>query len=333
MADSTFTSVFSKRLAAFPGDLVAILVVLCAAVAAIFLPGVRETPIRFLLGVPLVLFVPGYVVVAALFPARASSTIDRRWPTDGLDGIARIGLSLGLSIIIVPLLALLVNFSPLSLTLEPIVAGLAAFTLLGTFVAAARRLALPSADRFRVPYQEWFAAAQRRGTSDGSRSALAVKAFLVVSVVLAVGSVGYAVGVPQQGEQFTEFYLLSENESGEFVAENFTGNLSVGERQPVTVGVTNYEHEPMSYSVVAQLQRVNSTGEGITVQQRESLGQLQTGEIAAGEQWRSELALEPSMTGDEQRLLFLLYRGDPPANPTADTAYQRMHLWVNVSDS
>jgi len=31
------------------------------------------------------------------------------------------------------------------------------------------------------------------------------------------------------------------------------------------------------------------------------------------------------------RLVYLLYRGEPPAEPRIDNAYRELHLWINVS--
>ena len=35
--------------------------------------------------------------------------------------------------------------------------------------------------------------------------------------------------------------------------------------------------------------------------------------------------------GEDRRVKFLLYRGEPPADPTAEGAYRDLHLWVQVS--
>ena len=56
--------------------------------------------LRILLGGPFVLFFPGYTMVAALFPGR-----------DDLEGLERLGLSLGLSIAVLPLMGLVLNLS------------------------------------------------------------------------------------------------------------------------------------------------------------------------------------------------------------------------------
>ena len=334
MADKAFGAMFSKRLLSFPGDLTAVLIFLGACLSATFLPGLRETPLRVLCGVPLVLFVPGYVVTAALFPRRASPQQSQsNWLGTGLDGVERIGLSIGLSIVIGPFLALLLHFSPWALALEPVTVSLVGFTLLWTLVAGARRLALPSVDRFRVPYRDWLPLMSRPERGDEPASRLALRLFLVAMAVVAVGSIGYVVGMPPQGEEFTEFSLLGESDTDSLAAENFTDTMAVDETNSVTVGVTNHERESVSYSVVLQLQRVGvSEDETLRVEQRETVARAQTGPLDAGEQWRSPVSVTPTMTGERLRLVFLLYPGEPPANPTVDNAYRNMHLWVTVTE-
>jgi uncharacterized membrane protein len=60
---------------------------------------------------------------------------------------------------------------------------------------------------------------------------------------------------------------------------------------------------------------------------------VQTTELAQGETWTEEYGITPTMEGERLRLVFLLYEGEPPANPTLENAYRSSRLWVNVSAS
>ena len=54
----------------FPADLALVVVWLAASVIAIYLPGLSETPLRIVLALPVLLFIPGYCLIAILFPKK-----------------------------------------------------------------------------------------------------------------------------------------------------------------------------------------------------------------------------------------------------------------------
>jgi uncharacterized membrane protein len=97
------------------------------------------------LGLPLVLFLPGYSLIAALFPRK-----------DDLDGIERIALSFGLSIAISPLLGLALNYTPFGIRLSPVLIVLSVFTISLAICAYVRRCMIPEEDRFVVDFGAFF---------------------------------------------------------------------------------------------------------------------------------------------------------------------------------
>jgi uncharacterized membrane protein len=347
MADRRWRLLLPKPVRRLPADIAAVFGFVLLTNLAVLAPVVRETPLRVVLGLPFVLFVPGYAFIAALFPEageapttddESSSGSDGTSVTGdrGIDGIERVALSFGLSIAVVPLIGLVLNFTPWGIRLVPIMVAVSGFTIVCGAVAARRRWQLPPEERFGVPYREWLTAGRSELLEPTSRADAALNVLLVASIILAVASVGYAVAVPKQGETFTEFYILTENETGDLVADDYPTEFERGERKPVVVGVGNQEHETVSYSVVVQLERVNVTRVGnnttATVLEREELDRLQTGALEHNETWHQEYGIEPTMTGDRLRVAFLLYRDAPPAQPTVDNAYRELHLWVNVSE-
>jgi hypothetical protein len=92
---------------------------------------------RWVLGSVFVLFIPGYVTVEALFPKARD-----------LDAIERFALSIGLSLALVPLIGLLLNYTPWGIRLTPIVISLTVFTIGLSLVALGReyRLSVESAE-------------------------------------------------------------------------------------------------------------------------------------------------------------------------------------------
>jgi len=80
---------------------------------------------RYLFGSIFVLFLPGYSLIKALFPTKVPIPT----PTKELDNIERIALSIGMSLALVPLVGLLLNYTPWGIRLTPITISLLALTL------------------------------------------------------------------------------------------------------------------------------------------------------------------------------------------------------------
>ncbi|WP_135855113.1 DUF1616 domain-containing protein [Halorussus salinus] len=343
-----------RSVAHLPADLAAVVGTVLLTVLAVLTPGLNQTPLRIVVGLPFVLFVPGYAFIAALFPEAATPTAAESASDNqaeekeddvgdasrlslaaiqdrgSIDGIERVALSFGTSIAIVPLLGLILNFTPWGIRLVPIIITVSGFTLLATAIAARRRLQLPAEGRFRVPYNEWLATARTELIEPDTRTDLVLNVLLVASVLLAAASVTYAVAVPKQGESFTEFYVLTENETGELVADNYPTEFTVGESKPLHVGIGNHEHRQMDYTVVVELQQVQTTNNTTRVQAERELQRLQAS-VPANGTWRQQLNVTPPMEGQRMRLTFLLYRDSAPAQPTVENAYRELHLWVNVT--
>lgn len=112
-----------------------ILTILLVIVISFFPSGV----LRIILGLPFVLFFPGYTLIAALFPRRGV-----------LDSIERVALSFGLSLVVVPLIALIVNYTPWGIRLYPILISFTIFIFVTSVIAWYRRRGLPEAETFAV---------------------------------------------------------------------------------------------------------------------------------------------------------------------------------------
>lgn len=354
-----------------PADLAAVVAVVVLVNVVVFLPVLNETPLRVIIGLPFVLFIPGYAFIAALFPEAGGPPVDgggeetvapddgadasetdqsatRPLADRGIDGIERVALSFGLSIAVVPLIGLVLNFTPWGIRLVPIMVATSAFTLGATWAGARRRWALPPDDRFRVPYRTWLDSARSELFEPESRTDAALNVLLVVSILLAVSSVAFAVAVPKQGESFTEFYLLTETEDGGLVADDYPTEFVAGEGRELVVGIGNQEHQPVNFTVVVKLQRVEierdtqretapenaSTPGNVTsveIREEKELGRFRT-RLDHNETLNQPYTVQPTLVGDRMRLVFLLYRDAPPTEPGVENAYRETHLWVNVTE-
>jgi uncharacterized membrane protein len=134
---------------------------------------------------------------------------------------------------------------------------------------------------------------------------------LAVVLLVALGGVVYVSLTPgAEAEPYTEFYVLGPDGS----ASDYPTNLSTGETGELTGGITNNEHQPMTYTVVVMLDN-------------ESVNE-RTVEVADGETWEGELRFTPDEAG-VKRLDILLYVGADPN--LDDEPYRKLELVVNVS--
>lgn len=83
--------------------------------------------LRYVFGSALVLFLPGYALIEALYPKRE------------LDELTRFALSIGLSLAIVPLTGLVLNYTPFGIRLLPVTFSIAGLTAVLLVFALSRK--------------------------------------------------------------------------------------------------------------------------------------------------------------------------------------------------
>lgn len=87
--------------------------------------------VRYVLGAILIIWLPGYAFIRVLFPVR----LPIKFEDKGLDTVERMALSSGMSLALVPMVGLFLNYTPWGIRLTPITLSLTALTL--TFATAA----------------------------------------------------------------------------------------------------------------------------------------------------------------------------------------------------
>lgn len=109
-----------------------------AALATIYISPAAPwlTPLRYVFGTVFTLFLPGYSAIQALYPDERS-----------LAPLERLALSVGLSLAILPLLGLVLNYTPWGIALDPVVLSTASLTLSLAVAALYRRYSLHAARR------------------------------------------------------------------------------------------------------------------------------------------------------------------------------------------
>ena len=90
--------------------------------------------LRSALGIIFVLFLPGFAFIRALFPAKAPI----KTSSENMDTIERVALSFGMSLALVPVVGLILNYTPWGIRLTPITLSLLALTVVFATAAVLR---------------------------------------------------------------------------------------------------------------------------------------------------------------------------------------------------
>lgn len=314
------------------GDVVFALLWTGLAAAAVLVDlggGPVETVVRVGLTLPVVAFVPGYLLVTALFPEHPESH-DEPALSPHISGFERAVLSVVMSLVLVPLVGFAVNYT-FSLRLRPILYAIVALTAGLAVLAFVRRIALPLDERWGVTPIAWTGNTVSNYFSGhrgryGDRTPLVptngsqrlLNLVLVGALLLFVASVGFAAVVPDgDAQEFTELYLLAEDDEGNLTtlaAENL--NYQQGQETTLYVGIGNHEKQSTTYTVVIAL-------EG------EQLDRFSTS-LADGEDEQVERAVAPTQSGQDLQMQVLLYRGEVGDNPTPDDAYRELDITIDV---
>lgn len=268
--------------------LLLVLLVIVLLLAITFFP---SNILRIILGLPFVLFFPGYTLMAALFPRKGR-----------MGGIERLALSFGLSIAVVPLIGLILNSTPWGIGLESILWSTASLIIIMSGIAWIKRRRLLENERFiisfRLALDGWGIGIQNRVLS----------VILALAVVGALGIMGYVLATPKIGQKFTEFYILRL----EGMTTDYPKELKVGVEGIVTIGIVNHEYETVSYRVEVRINGVkNNEVEPIVLEN--------------DEEWTQDVSFVPQVPGEKQKLELLLYKNGEPK-----PYFEPLRLWLDV---
>lgn len=204
------------------------------------------------------------------------------------------------------------------------------FTVLTTAIAATRRWQLPEDERFHVPYHEWIATGRAELLEPETRTDGILNVLLVLSILLAIGTLTFAIVVPPEGEQFSAVYILTEDDDGELVADDYPTEFELGESHEIIVGIDNHEHRTVDYTVVVE-QAVEQEGNETVVTEQRELDQFEP-RLEHNETWHHNHDLEPTIVGEDVRIVWLLYPDEVPDEPSRENTEYHVHLWVDVED-
>lgn len=310
-----------------------LLVVSLAAVLtpAMVVLGVDGGLIQVVVGALFVLFAPGYALVSLLLPSThlVRRGGDNRIGATEVPFAERTLLAVGLSIALVPMIGVVLHYSPLGLGPDPYLIVVGVGTLALTMGAVIRRGQLEPSRRFSVGSEGILDPVWRAlGGAETDREVY-LNVLFVLGLTLAVAGIGTAIVMSDTGEQFTEFYVTAEDPDTEAAAtEDYPAEMTLGEESEFVLGITNQEHQTRQYTVVVELQRLED-GQIVEVSELQRFERT----LAHNETVEEPVAVEPNLAGEGLRLSFQLYLDTPPANPSAGAAYRHVYVWVDVSSA
>jgi len=264
---------------------------------------------RTILGLPFILFLPGYVLISFLFPE-----------DEPLDHIERIALSFGLSIAITPLIGLALNYT-WEISLVPILYSQSLFIYSFSLLAYLRRRSTPSEELYNIEFEinppDW-------EDYDWIDKVLVVA---TVGLLIASGGLAYHIATtPRTGERFTEFGILGEG--GE--ADDYPNNLTVNETGTFSVTVVNREYERVNYTLVVGLgytyedmeREIEHTDYKFELPSNNSYIQTDL-ELEHEEKWNQTMNYSVGEEGVYKLSFFLLREGE---------VYRNLHLWIEITE-
>ena len=286
----------------FPSDLLFVAGLVILTDIFVLIPALSGSFIRTALGLPLLIFLPGYALIAMLFPEKA-----------GLEGMERIALSVGLSVALVPLIGLLLNYTPWGIKEIPLLTSLSVFTLLMSGAAYARRRRLPEDRMFEVSFKaSAFALMAEVLGKPESKTEKILRTLLAISFVVLISTLAYVTLVPHEREPFTEFYILGPQK----MAENYKTEYVQGENGTYFIGIKNNEYKTMNYTMEVRLEN-----KSLPLPEN-----LQNIKLAHNTTLEEPLEITPSIEGKNMKLEFLLFNETEKKVP-----YKDLRLWINVT--
>ncbi|WP_332449387.1 DUF1616 domain-containing protein [Methanoculleus sp.] len=198
-------------------------------------------------------------------------------------------------------------------------------------IAQFRCCTLLNEGRSLVPNRTLLTAVQEGGSGSSASRVNQVLAIALSAVLLvAIGMTVFIVVAPDEGEKFTEFYILGPKGK----AADYSTEFMSGTPQTVIIGIGNHEHREVTYTV-----------ETFAVESRLDTAKSQSTVVSATRLDRFSVTVPHNQTveqpytfriedPDTDRLEFLLFKEPPPEeipeSNLADAGYRNLHLWLRV---
>ena len=240
------------------------------------------------------LFLPGYSIMAILFPRK-----------NDLKAIKRLELSFIWSITIVLLSGIIFKYITSGGILTSTILYISIFTLFIQPISYLVRKDI--SESFSIGLTELFKS-YKSSFNDKSQIDKIISIVLVIFIIFAISTTAYVIASPKDAEKYTEFYILGSNG----MASNYPTNLTVGQTGNVTVGIVNHEHSTVNYEMIIKLNNYTINDTNIT--------------LSTNQTYSTPFTFTPYISGQNQNIEFLLYK-----LPDNKTVYRYLFLQIKVN--
>jgi len=263
-----------------------------------------------LAAVLLAVLVPGYTLVAALFPEDSD-----------IDWTERILLSAGLSLVVVPLLVLSLNFTPWGIGLSSVLATIDLFSVGMAAIAWRRRQVLPVKRRLSLALTMTPPALTSYGPLEKMFIMGIASSLVTAGVVLA-----FVALAPGPGETFTEFYVLGSDGN----ASGYPTTLNVSQAGSVLLEIVNHEAASVNYTVRVDLVGVvatynATTGGNETMDVNQTTWSWYNVTLDNGQDWKQRYTFQIDYAG-LWKVRFVLSK-----SRDISSIYRELHLFIRVT--
>jgi len=208
--------------------------------------------VRIVFGIAMLIFIPGYALVSALWPkarlSNDSESSDGEMNSPSVDNLERVALSFGLSIAVLSITGLLLHFTGIGITLES--------TVVSNLVLIIALIAIAFFRRAKMPFEEVFHMAIVWEAKDSStKTDRLITAAIAISLVLAGAALVYSITVPSVENHYSSLFILDANGT----ASDYPISLNTTTTGTIIVGISCHEFKTTRYTILAGIDGANNT--------------------------------------------------------------------------
>ncbi len=227
-----------------PKNLITFTLLSLLMIITILVPALNKTDLWMVLGSLFVCLIPGYLLLAVMFPKN-----------EDMELIERLALAFGGSIILTSLIGLAFYYTPWKIRIEYMLIVLAVFSLIFCLITFLRMRKVPLERRLSIPKLEKI-----------------ISIFLIISILLTIATATYGTFLKppdtktNSSKNFTTFNIKEVINT-----TNYTLNLTSGKKTNLTLVLLNMEGSTVNYRLVVKVNNTTLKQDNLTLQNSQKM--------------------------------------------------------------